>query len=57
MEIEKNYHRVILNIDDAVEALFRGEKIDNWLIDDYNEVVRFQEAASNFDSKDRIEFP
>ena len=57
MEIEKNYHRVILTIDDALDALFRGEQIDNWLINDYNEVVKFQEAASNFDSNANIEFP
>ena len=57
MEIEKHYHRVILTIDDALDALFRGEQIDNWLINDYNEVVKFQAAASNFDSDAIIEFP
>lgn len=57
MEIEKNYHRVILTVNDALDALFRGEQIDNWLVNDYNEVVKFQAAASNFDSNVNIEFP
>lgn len=57
MEIEKNYHRVILTVDDALDALLRGEKVDNWLVNDYNEVVKFQAAAANFDSNDNIEFP
>lgn len=57
MEIEKNYYRVILTVNDALDALFRGEQVDNWLVDDYNEVVRFQAAASNFDSDVNIEFP
>lgn len=57
MKIEKNYHRIILTVNDALDALLRGEKVDNWLVDDYNEVVKFQVAAANFDSTDNIEFP
>ena len=57
MEIEKNYHRVILTVNDALTALFSGEKIDNWLVNDRNEVEKFQAAASNFDSDANVEFP
>ena len=57
MEIEKNYHRVILTVQDALTALLSGEKIDNWLVDDNDEVAKFKEAASYFDSMDRIQFP
>ncbi len=57
MEIEKKYHRVILSTSDALDALYCGEQIDNWLINDNDEVIKFQEAASNFDSDANIEFP
>ncbi len=57
MEIEKNYHRVILTVEDALAALLSGKEIDNWLIDDVTEVDKFKAAASYFDSMDAIEYP
>lgn len=57
MEIEKNYHRVILTVNDALTALLSGKKINNWLVDDKAEVIKFCEAALYFDSEDQILFP
>lgn len=57
MIIEKNYHRVILNVDDAIDALLCGVEIDNWLIDDIAEVEKFSNAARYFDSDTAINSP